>query len=193
MSLIGYARVSSYGQSLDVQLEKLKDCDRIFREKQSGRTTDNREQLQLCLDYVRDGDTLVCTKLDRIARSVLDFHQIMKTLETKQVKFICLDQNIDTSTAEGRLLLTMLSAISQFENDLRLARQLDGIELAKRNGVRFGRSKSLTERQVRDVREKRSSGTKIIDLMAEYDCSKATIYRYLSISDSKISTNDYTT
>ena len=179
MSVIGYARVSSYGQSLDVQLSKLQHCDRIFKEKQSGRSTDKREQLALCLDYVREGDLLVVTKLDRIARSVLDFHQILKTLETKQVKFICLDQNIDTTTAEGRLLLAMLSAISQFENDLRLARQLDGIAHAKQKGVKFGRRKSLSEKQLIEVRERRENGELISDLMSAFSCSKATIYRAL--------------
>ena len=184
MAIIGYARVSSYGQSLDVQLSKLQHCNRIFKEKQSGRSTDKREQLALCLDYVRDGDVLVVTKLDRIARSVLDFHQILKTLEQKQVKFICLDQNIDTTTAEGRLLLAMLSAISQFENDLRLARQLDGIAHAKQKGVKFGRRKTLSEKQLSEVRERRESGEKIADLMSAFSCSKATIYRALGSGSS---------
>ena len=83
---VGYARVSSFGQSLDVQLEKLKDCDKIFQEKQSART-DDREQLQLCLDYVRDGDSLVITKLDRLARSTRDLLNIMNRLEEKNVKY----------------------------------------------------------------------------------------------------------
>ena len=78
MSRIGYARVSSYGQSLDVQLERLADCDRVFKEKESART-DKREQLQLCLDYVRDGDVLVVTKLDRLARSTRDLPNIVLT------------------------------------------------------------------------------------------------------------------
>ena len=78
MSRIGYARVSSYGESLDVQLERLADCDRVFKEKESART-DKREQLQLCLDYVRDGDVLVVTKLDRLARSTRDRPNIVLT------------------------------------------------------------------------------------------------------------------
>ena len=80
MSRIGYARVSSYGQSLDVQLEKLHDCDRIFQEKQSGRSTESRVQLAMCLDYVRDGDVLVITKLDRLARSTRDLLNILNRL-----------------------------------------------------------------------------------------------------------------
>jgi len=105
MARIGYARVSSYGQSLQVQQEKLNGCDRVFQEKQSGRTTDKREQLALCLDYVRDGDTLVITKLDRLARSTRDLLNILNSLEKKQVRLHVLDQQIDTSTPAGMLLV----------------------------------------------------------------------------------------
>ena len=179
MAFIGYARVSSYGQSLQVQQEKLNYCDRIFQEKQSART-DEREQLQLCLDYVRDGDSLVITKLDRLARSTRDLLNIMQRLEDKNVKLVVLDQQIDTSTATGMLLFTMLGAIATFENDLRKDRQLQGIALAKRNGIKFGRKFSLTDDQVMALREKRSQGIKIVDLMAEFKVSKASVYRALS-------------
>ena len=178
MAFIGYARVSSYGQSLQVQQEKLNHCDRIFQEKQSARN-DDREQLQLCLDYVRDGDSLVITKLDRLARSTRDLLNIMQRLEDKNVKLVVLDQQIDTSTATGMLLFTMLGAIATFENDLRKDRQLQGIALAKRKGIKFGRKFSLTDDQVTALREKRSQGIKIVDLMAEFKVSKASVYRFL--------------
>jgi DNA invertase Pin-like site-specific DNA recombinase len=181
MALISYARVSSYGQSLDVQLEKLKHCDRVFKEKQSGRSTDKREQLALCLDYVRDGDTLVVTKLDRLARSTRDLLNILNTLEKKQVKLNVLDQQIDTSTPSGRLLVHLLGSIAEFENDLRKDRQLDGISLARRNGVKFGRKKALTETQVQELRQKRTEGLLIKDLMEHYSLSKATVYRALGV------------
>jgi len=179
MSFIGYARVSSYGQSLEVQLEKLAHCDRVFQEKQSART-DEREQLQLCLDYVRDQDSLVITKLDRLARSTRDLLNIMRRLEDKQVKLVVLDQQIDTSTPTGMLLFTMLGAIATFENDLRKDRQIQGIELAKRKGIKFGRKQALTDEQVQEVRAKRNQGIKIVDLMNEYKISKASIYRIVS-------------
>ena len=187
MSSIGYARVSSYGQSLDVQLEKLNQCDRVFREKQSGRSTDKREQLALCLDYVRDGDTLVVTKLDRLARSTRDLLNILNTLEKKQVKLHVIDQQIDTSSPSGRLLVTMLGSIAEFENDLRKDRQLDGILLAKRNGVKFGRKKALTETQVQELRQKRTEGLLIKDLMEHYCLSKATVYRALGGAEASAS------
>ena len=179
MSSIGYARVSSYGQSLDVQLEKLNHCDRVFKEKQSGRSTDKREQLALCLDYVRDGDTLVVTKLDRLARSTRDLLNILNALEKKQVKLNVLDQQIDTSTPSGRLLVTLLGSIAEFENDLRRDRQMDGIAHARKSGVKFGRKKSLTDAQVVEMRQKRTEGLLIKDLMTHYGLSKASVYRAL--------------
>jgi DNA invertase Pin-like site-specific DNA recombinase len=179
MALISYARVSSYGQSLDVQLEKLKHCDRVFKEKQSGRSTDKREQLSLCLDYVRDGDTLVVTKLDRLARSTRDLLNILNTLEEKKVKLHVIDQQIDTSTPSGRLLVHLLGSIAEFENDLRKDRQADGISLARKNGVQFGRKKALTETQVQELRQKRLEGLLIKDLMKHYSLSKASVYRAL--------------
>jgi len=179
MSSIGYARVSSYGQSLDVQLEKLNHCDRVFKEKQSGRSTDKREQLALCLDYVRDGDTLVVTKMDRLARSTRDLLNILNSLEKKQVKLNVLDQQIDTSTPSGRLLVTLLGSIAEFENDLRRDRQMDGIAHARKSGVKFGRKKSLTDAQVVEMRQKRTEGLLIKDLMTHYGLSKASVYRAL--------------
>jgi len=187
MALISYARVSSFGQSLDVQLEKLKHCDRVFKEKQSGRSIDKREQLALCLDYVRDGDTLVVTKLDRLARSTRDLLNILNTLEKKQVKLHVIDQQIDTSTPSGRLLVHLLGSIAEFENDLRKDRQLDGISLAKRNGVKFGRKKALTETQVQELRQKRTEGLLIKDLMEHYSLSKASVYRALGGAEASAS------
>jgi DNA invertase Pin-like site-specific DNA recombinase len=179
MSMIGYARVSSFGQSLEVQLNKLVHCHRVFQEKQSART-DAREQLQLCLDYVREGDSLVITKLDRLARSTRDLLNIIQRLEDKRVKLVVLDQQIDTSTATGRLMLSMLGAIAEFENDLRKDRQMQGIELAKSKGVKFGRKNSLNIDQINVLRQKRSDGVKIFDLMNEFGVSKASVYRALS-------------
>ena len=179
MAKVGYARVSSYGQSLDVQLEKLADCERIFQEKQSART-DEREQLQLCLDYVREGDLMIVTKLDRLARSTRDLLNIINRLEKKKVELVVLDQQIDTSTATGRLMVSMLAAIAEFDNDLRKDRQMQGIAMAKRKGVQFGRRKALNEIQVQEMRQKRSEGLKIKELMTHYSLSKASVYRALS-------------
>ncbi|MEO1109891.1 MAG: recombinase family protein [Pseudomonadota bacterium] len=183
MAKVGYARVSSVGQSLDVQREKLRDCDKLFEEKRSG-TTDARPQLKECLNYVRDGDQLIVTRIDRLARSTLHLCQIAETLRDKGVDLVVLDQNIDTSDATGRLLFNMLGAIGQFETEIRAERQMDGIKKAKDRGVQFGKRPALTSEQIIELREKREQGTLIKDLMAEYSLSKATIYRYLTENES---------
>ena len=179
MSTIGYARVSSYGQSLEVQLEKLAFCNTVFQEKQSGRN-DDREQLQRCLDALQDGDSLVITKLDRLARSTRDLLNIMSRLDKMNVKLVVLDQQIDTSTPTGMLLFTMLGAIATFENDLRKDRQAQGVDLAMRKGIKFGRKPSLNNEQINAMRQKRSEGIKIADLVYEFKVSKASVYRCLS-------------
>jgi DNA invertase Pin-like site-specific DNA recombinase len=186
MALVGYARVSSVGQSLDIQLEKLANCDKVFQEKKSG-TSDKRPRLQECLEYVREGDTLVITRLDRLARSTLHLCQIADELQRKQVNLKVIDQNINTSDATGRLLFNMLSAIAQFETELRAERQIDGIQKAKERGVRFGRQEKLTAQQIVEMRQRRKQGVLIKTLMKDYDLSKATIYRYLNETDSSLS------
>jgi DNA invertase Pin-like site-specific DNA recombinase len=179
---VGYARVSSVGQSLEVQLDKLKDCDRIYQEKKSG-ASNQRPQLTACLDYVREGDTLVVTRLDRLARSTLHLCQIAETLTHKQVNLHVLDQQIDTQDATGRLLFNMLGAIGQFETEIRAERQMDGIHKAKERGVRFGRQKALTPPQIAELRERREQGVLIKMLMKDYSLSKASVYRYLATSE----------
>ena len=179
MAIVGYARVSSVGQSLDVQLDKLQHCDKIYQEKQSG-TNQNRPQLAACLEYVREEDTLVVTRLDRLARSTLHLCQIADILKQKQVNLQVLDQNINTSDATGRLLFNMLGAIAQFETEIRAERQMDGINKAKERGVPFGRKKKMTTQQIEELQERRKSGTLIKTLMADYNLSKASVYRYLN-------------
>ena len=178
MPLVGYARVSSLGQSLDVQLDKLEHCDKIFQEKKSG-ISDQRSRLNTCLEYVREGDVLVITRLDRLARSTLHLCQIAETLDKKGVNLQVLDQSINTADATGRLLFNMLGAIGQFETEIRSERQMEGIQKAKQRGVSFGRKKQLSEQDVQQLRAKREKGVLIKELMREYRLSKATIYRYL--------------
>ncbi len=147
MALIGYARVSSLGQSLDIQLGKLEHCEKIFQEKKSG-ATDKRSRLKACLEYVREGDALVITRLDRLARSTLHLCQIAETLKEKGVDLQVLDQSINTADATGRLLFNMLGAIGQFETEIRAERQMEGIHKAKQRGVIFGRQKKLSDEDI---------------------------------------------
>ncbi len=183
MALVGYARVSSVGQSLDVQLDKLKHCNKIFQEKRSG-TTNQRPRLKACLEYVREGDVFIVTRLDRLARSTLHLCQIAEELERKKVSLQVLDQNIDTSDATGRLLFNMLGAIGQFETEIRAERQMDGIQKAKERGVIFGKKKKLSKEQVIELQQKRAEGVLIKTLMEDYGISKASVYRYLSMAKS---------
>jgi DNA invertase Pin-like site-specific DNA recombinase len=178
MARIGYARVSSVGQSLGVQLAKLVNCDKIYREKRSG-AVGKRPQLDACLEYVREGDTLVVTRLDRLARSTLHLCQIAEELKRQQVHLQVIDQQIDTTGATGQRLFHMLGAIAQFETELRAERQMDGIQSAKARGVVFGRHKCLTRQQAAELQGQRRQGTRIGTLMREYRISKATVYRYL--------------
>jgi DNA invertase Pin-like site-specific DNA recombinase len=178
MALIGYARVSSVGQSLEVQLDKLKNCRKIFQEKKSA-SGGKRQQLAACLEYIREGDTLIVTRLDRLARSTLHLCQIADELRRKEVELRVIDQNINTADATGRLLFNMLGAINQFETEIRSERQLDGINKAREKGVRFGAQRKLTDEQIREMREKRKTGVLIKNLMSEYHLSKASVYRYL--------------
>jgi len=181
MATIGYARVSTIGQKLDIQLEKLKDfgCEKIYQEKKSG-TTANRPEFSAAIDYVRDGDTLVVTKLDRLARSTFHLTQIAENLKAKGVELVVIDQNIDTSTPTGKLLFNVLASIAEFETEIRRERQLEGIQKAKANGVKFGAKAKLTPTQIEEMRQKRSEGVLIKDLMVEYRLSKASVYRLLT-------------
>jgi len=180
MSVIGYARVSSIGQSLDVQLEKLNSfgCDKVYQEKVSG-TTANRVQLKSCLDFVREGDKLVITKLDRLARSTFHLTQIADDLVQRGVELIVIDQNIDTSTPTGKLLFNMLASIAEFETEIRKERQLEGIEKAKANGVKFGAKRKLNNDQLSQMKQDRTDGVLIKDLMAKYNLSKDSVYRLI--------------
>lgn len=175
--LVGYARVSTTDQNLEVQLDKLKACDKVFKEKVTG-TTDRRPQLKACLEFAREGDTLVVTRLDRLARSTLHLCQLAEELERKHVNLQVLDQNINTGDATGRLLFNMLGAIAQFETELRAERQRDGIFKARDRGIHLGREKKLSKAQIAELRERREKET-IKTLMKDYKLSKASVYRYL--------------
>jgi DNA invertase Pin-like site-specific DNA recombinase len=177
--LVGYARVSSTGQSLDVQLEALSaaGCEKIFAEKKSGRSTVERQQLSECIDFVREGDTLVVTRLDRLARSVGDLFSIVERLGAKRVAFKCLQQSgVDTDTSGGRLMLAVLGAVAAFEADIRRERQMEGISKAKAAGVYKGRKPSVDRSRVRSLRANGMSPTLIAK---ELQIARASVYRAL--------------
>jgi DNA invertase Pin-like site-specific DNA recombinase len=157
---------------------KTKTLQKDLSGKKSG-TSDKRTQLAACLEYVREEDTLVVTRLDRLARSTLHLCQIADELRRKGVELQVLDQNINTADATGRLLFNMLGAIAQFETEIRAERQIDGITKAKKKGVKFGAQRKLSDRQISELKQKRKDGVLIKDLMGDYKLSKASVYRYL--------------
>lgn len=181
MAIVGYARVSSIGQTLDVQIDKLNEygCELIFKEKQSG-TTAQRPEFKKCIEYLRDGDILVITKLDRLARSTLHLHSTLDKLNKNGVGFKVLDQSIDTTKKEGRLMFSILASIAEFETELRNERQAEGIKKAKELGVKFGAKPKLSERQINQMAEDKAAGLTVSELMAKYNISKASVYRLLS-------------
>jgi DNA invertase Pin-like site-specific DNA recombinase len=184
-AIVGYARVSSSGQSLDIQLDKLKayGCTKVFAEKRSGRQADTRPELQACLQFVREGDTLVISRLDRMARSILDLAKIADQLRKKSVSLKVLDQAIDTGTSEGRLMFSLLASFAEFENDIRAERQLDGILKARERGVTFGRKRALTPADREKIKLLREEDKYSVPQLADrFNVGVATIYRCLQES-----------
>lgn len=179
---VSYARVSSAGQSLDVQMEKLlaAGATRVFKEKRSGRQADNRPELQACLSYVREGDTLMVTRLDRMARSVLDLAKIADLLQRKGVTLRVLDQGLDTSTSEGKLMFNLLGAFAEFEAEIRRERAADGVAMAKQKGIKFGRRKALNQEQVANLRRLHTEeGFSVAQLQDRFHVGRGTVYRAL--------------
>ena len=183
MAKIGYARVSSVGQSLEVQLDKLEEYGcrsgdgTIFSEKKSG-LDGSRTGLKSCLKHLRKGDSLVVTKLDRLARSTRDLTTISQDLKERGISLKVLDQDIDTSTPTGSLLFNMLASIAEFETALRKERQTDGIKKALDNGVKFGRKSKLSPDEI-DSLKKDKEEISMKDLMSKYNLSRASIYRLI--------------
>ena len=177
---VGYARVSTSSQSLENQIEQLKaaGCEKIFSEKRSGKNASDREQFKIMKNFIREGDVLFVTKLDRLARSVIDLHEFAKYLENKDVNLKVLNQNIDTTSPVGRLLFTMLGAIAEFERDLINERVREGIEAAKAKGVKFGRKAILSYKE-KVIYNQHEKGKSVIWLSNFFHVARNTIYRAL--------------
>lgn len=177
---IGYARVSSVGQSLELQLAALKaaECGKIYQEKASAKSTDGRPELEKALDQLRPGDELVVTRLDRLARSVPDLYAIVKRIDTGGASFACLQQGgIETTSSTGKLMLGVLGAVAQFERDLLLERQKEGIAKAKAAGVYRGRKAEIDPATVREAFERNNRSATAA--AKELGIGRASIYRIL--------------
>ena len=176
----GYARVSSSGQNLTVQIEALKSagCETIRQEKVSGTSTQGRDELNTLLEFMREGDELVITRIDRLARSVRDLQNIVYDLNKRGINISATEQPIDTKTSVGKCFLDMLSVFSEFETNLRRERQMEGIEKAKEKGVYKGRKPSI---DVEKVKELRDSGLGASKIAKELGIGRASVYRALEV------------
>ncbi len=179
MTVIGYARVSTTDQNLEIQVAALKaaGCEVIRSEKRSGTTTAGREELRTVIDFLRKGDVLMVTRVDRLARSIGDLQDIVRTLKAKGVALKATEQPIDTSTAAGKCFLDMLGVFAEFETNLRKERQLEGIAKAKVAGIYKGRPPSVDAEQVRQLK---ASGLGPSDIAKTLGIGRASVYRALA-------------
>ena len=177
-TIIGYARVSSDDQDCLVQEDALRaaGCTLIRSEKKSGTTTEGRYELDTLLSFIRAGDTLMVTRIDRLARSVADLEKIVATLKAKGAFLRATEQPIDTSTPAGLAFLQMLGVFAQFETAIRKERQLEGIARAKANGVYKGRKPSVDVVAVRSLRDE---GVGPSDIAKRLGIGRASVYRAL--------------
>lgn len=182
--LIGYARVSTEGQSLEHQLDRLGSlgCQRIFEEKLSGANRD-RPQLNRLLDHLRAGDVVVVTRLDRLARSTGDLLQISERIRSLGAGLRSLAEPwADTTTPAGRMILTVFAGIADFERALINERTSTGRAAAKARGVRFGPKPSLNPAQIAHARDLQAQGQSVSQIASLFQVHRATIYRALSQS-----------
>ncbi|RVK93389.1 recombinase family protein [Sinorhizobium meliloti] len=180
-AIIGYARTSTLDQTagLEAQLRDLKaaGCVKVFQEQLSSVDT-KRPELERALDYVREGDTLVVTKLDRLARSMPNLVEITGKLKAKGVELRVLALNLDTGTPTGKLMLNLLGSIAEFERELMLERQREGIAKAKADGKYQGRAPTA-RRKADDIRRLRAEGKTIDAIVAELNVSRSSVFRML--------------
>ena len=184
---IGYARVSTREQHLDMQLTALKDagCERIFQEQVSG--VGERTELQTAMQYLRDGDCLVVYKLDRLGRSMKDLLAIIEQLQTKNISLVSLRDNIDTGSTTGKLVMHIFAALAEFERDLIRERTGEGRAAAKKKGVRFGRPKQKQNDKAVACANLYRSGMTVAQIQEQlYIKSKSTVYRFLRMNNTLI-------
>jgi DNA invertase Pin-like site-specific DNA recombinase len=180
MAVYGYARVSSADQDYTLQEQALRNagCEVIRCEKVSGTSRNGRSELELLLAFLRRGDVLVVTRVDRLARSIKDLQDIVYTLKERGVTLRATEQPIDTQSAAGKAFLDMLGVFAEFETNLRRDRQMEGIAAAKARGVYQGRKSSLDIAAVRRLRDVENIGA--TEIARQLGISRASVYRALA-------------
>ena len=174
----GYARVSTTDQDLTIQIEALTNagCETIRQEKVSGTSVQGRDELNTLLEFLREGDELVVTRIDRLARSIRDLQNIVFDLDKKGVVLSATEQPIQTNTSAGKCFVDMLMVFAEFETNLRKERQMEGIEKAKEKGVYKGRKPSVDAEKVKELRD---SGLGASAIAKEMGIGRASVYRAL--------------
>jgi DNA invertase Pin-like site-specific DNA recombinase len=177
-TIYGYARVSTTDQDLDLQMTALKaaGCAVTRSEMRSGTSTSGREELRTLLDFIRKGDVLTVTRIDRLARSIGDLQDIVRELRSKGATLKATEQPIDTSTAAGKAFLDMLGVFAEFETNLRRERQLEGIAAAKAKGVYKGRPASIEAARVKALK---AEGLGASEIAKRLGVARASVYRVL--------------
>jgi DNA invertase Pin-like site-specific DNA recombinase len=176
----GYARVSTLDQSTSIQYEALEaaNCDRIYEEKASGTSLKGRSELSRVLEVLREGDTLVVTRIDRLARSMKDLQDIVHDLKSKGVFLEATEQPIDTSTAAGKAFLDMLGVFAEFETNLRKERQLEGIAKAKAKGIYKGGT-PLSDDKIKLVQDLYRDGLKPAQIVRDTGVGKTSVFKII--------------
>ena len=176
--MYGYARVSTNEQDLEIQHDVLRraGCTVIRSEKVSGTSLDGRTELQTLLQFLREGDTLCVSRIDRLARSLRDLQNLVADLKAKGVHLKATEQPIDTSTAAGKAFLDMLGVFAEFETNLRKERQMEGIAKAKDEGVYKGRPVSIDAQRVRELAAQGMGASAIAKTL---NIGRASVYRHL--------------
>jgi DNA invertase Pin-like site-specific DNA recombinase len=180
---IGYARVSTDDQVLDLQLDAFKkaSCDTVYSEKMSGKSAD-RPELEQCLKALRTGDTLVVWRLDRLGRSLADLVRIVTELETKGVAFESLSEKIDTGSASGKLQFHIFSAMAEFERNLIRERTFAGLAAARARGRVGGRPTKLSDKHIREIKLLLADpAARVTDIAKQYGVSRATLYSRVGV------------
>ncbi len=187
--LIGYARVSTTDQTLNLQLDALKTigCSKIFTDTASGAKTE-RKGLEEALDYVREGDTLVVWRLDRLGRSLKHLIETVSQLDNRKIGFKSLSENIDTTTSGGKLIFHIFGALAEFERNLIRERTNAGLLAARARGRKGGRPKSMTGKRVQMAQELYNNRQNAIaDIYKTLSISHATLYRNVKPGSEKAS------